>query len=150
MATGVAEILAVVRRLANRFQGSVQVVGARALEEILGWPDNHTFVVLDVIGEEPGLGKRRTIEFFSHNVREDKNALFGVVFLRVLDVSGGAGGTRILKPFKSVADFISRPDEVMCRNPLSHIFDTVKTDVLAISARIKLPSSPSIAFQTSS
>ena len=66
------------------------------------------------------------------------------------EVSAGAAGTRILKPFRSAAVLISRPDEVMWRKPLSQIFETVMIGIFAISARMWLPSSPSIAFQTSS
>src|SRR5438270_10243470 len=66
------------------------------------------------------------------------------------DVSIGAGGTRILKPFKSSGVLISRVEEVIWRNPLSQILETGKIGVFAISDRTYSPNPPSIAFHTAS
>src|SRR3954463_5822701 len=48
------------------------------------------------------------------------------------EVRIGAGGTRILKPFRSSGVLISRDDDVMCRKPLSQTFDTARIGILAI------------------
>src|SRR4051812_50088992 len=51
------------------------------------------------------------------------------------EVRIGAGGTRILKPFRSSGVLISEPEEVTWRKPLSQTLDTVRIGVLAIWAR---------------
>ena len=64
------------------------------------------------------------------------------------EVSIGAGGTRILKPFRSCGVRISRVDEVIWRKPLSQNLAGATRPAFSICVRMYLPRSPSTAFHT--
>ena len=65
------------------------------------------------------------------------------------EVSKAVTGTRILNPRISSTPFNCRlEDEVICRNPLSHIFFIGTIPALPMASRTTSPTPPSIAAQT--